>query len=292
MNFCPPGFLANGFSEARRALARSLAAFSCGIAIVKAQGFVNLDFELGKMPAGYVSFNTSAAERQILLPGWTTFYAADGVESDLDAEWAMPLLNRGDGLFCIGSPCIWVRSSGASHGEHFLNIDSGGTGESLVKCGVSQIAVVPEGSKSLVFDTTAGSSRQPPFGLSLDGVSATIIPIAPTTNGWTTYATDVSQLSGRMVKVAFAAQARGTGQFPAQSYASLDNVRFVVEQVLPVSNPKLEWNRFGDLILINYTGILQQASYPNGEFMDVPGALSPYWVFLSSGAGAFFRTRN
>jgi hypothetical protein len=292
MSFWSTGFLANGFSEARRALARLLAAFTCCMAIVKAQGFVNLDFELGKTPAGYVSFNTSAAERQILLPGWTTFYAADGVEPDLDAEWAMPLLNRGDGDFCIGSPCIWVRSSGAPHGKHFLDIDSGGTGDSFVRCGVWQAAVVPEGSKSLVFDTTAGSSGQPPFDLTFNGVSATIIPIARTTNGWTTYATDASPLSGRMVKVAFATQARGTSQFPAQSYAGLDNVRFVVEQVLPVSNPNLEWHRSGDFILINYTGILQQASYPNGEFIDVPGALSPYWVYLSGGAGAFFRTRN
>jgi hypothetical protein len=73
----------------------------------------------------------------------------------------------------------------------------------------------------------------------------------------------------------------------------LDNVRFVTEAVLPVSNPTLEWHPVGEFFIqVNYTGILQQANSAEGEFIDVPGALSPYLIHLPSGSGAFFRTRN
>ena len=287
MSFRSTGFLVNGFSDDRRALARLLAAFTCGVAAVMAQGFVNLDFELGTTPSDYDPFFTNPAERAVLLPGWATFYIRNEVESDLNSPLAFPYLFRGDSV-CLGSACIWVRSTSASHGRFALSIDTGGACDSVYSCGIRQTAVVPADAKTLVFD---GGGR---LEVKINDVAVLPTPIGQT-NGWTTHAVDVHPVAGQSVTLSFAGTGRGVGCQVTIGVGGLDNVRFVPQALLPVPNPALAWERvgqFGQFIVINYTGVLQQADSADGEFSDVPGARSPWWADSTVSSATFFRTRN
>ncbi len=199
MSFWPTAFLATPLTEARRVLVGLLAAFTCGGVSVAAQGFVNLDFELGTTPAGYDPFNTSAAERQILLPGWTTFYLINGVEHDLGTRGAFPLLGRGED-FCLGAACFWVTKRSASHGRYGLALDTGGACDSVYFCGVRQTAVVPADAKSLTFEAGIGGIfGTGSFEITVNSLAVTYFPIGQT-NGLTSFAIDVRQLAGKKTR--------------------------------------------------------------------------------------------
>jgi len=287
MSFWRTGFLVHRLSEARGVLADLFAALTCGVVHVAAQGYVNLDFELGTTPAGYDPFHTNPEERAILLPGWTTFYIRNEVESDLNLSGAFPYLNRGDS-FCLGPACIWIRSQRASHGRFALSIDTGGACDSVYSCWVRQTAVVPADAKTLLFD---GGGR---LEVKINDLAVLPTPIGQT-NGWTTHAVDVHSVAGQSVTLSFAGTGRGVGCEVTIGGGGLDNVRFVTAVHLPVPNPALAWERvgeFGQFIVITYTGVLQQSESASGEFTDEPGAYSPWWIDSTLGSESFFRTRN
>lgn len=290
MSFWPATFLTHGLSRVLKTLLGLLAVLAGGPFALGAQEFVNLDFEQGTMPVGYQYDNTNPVERLEILPGWTTFYVGEGFETDLNKPWAAPLLMWGDSV-CIGSPCVWIRRIGASHGRRYLDIDTGGSAEMEVQCGIRQTALVPSISKSLLFEATVfgnfGPYIEPPVELTMEEAKLTAVPIGQT-NGWTTYAVNVGQFAGAVVTLAVAARAQGG----LDTYLALDNVRFVPEQLLPVASPALSWRRDRQYLQINYTGILQRATSADSDFLDVPGAFSPYWADVSVGSGVLFRTRN
>lgn len=76
-----------------------------------------------------------------------------------------------------------------------------------------------------------------------------------------------------------------TGALPAF------RARSVSEPALPVV-PTLAASRQGNNLVLQYTGILQQASRVEGPYTDVAGAGSPHTVPLQSDPAAFFRARQ
>ena len=160
-------------------------------------------------------------------------------------------------------------------------------------CGVRQTAVVPADAKSLTFEAGIGGIfGTGSFEITVNSSAVTYFPIGQT-NGLTSFAIDVRQLAGKTNTLSFAAKGRGDGCQVSISNVGLDNLRFVSDALVPVPNPTLEWHPVGEFFIqISYTGVLQQADTADGEFIDVQGAYSPYYVHFPSGSGAFFRTRN
>ena len=250
----------------------------CLAVVARAQQFQNLDFELGKTPVGYDSFNATPAQREELLPWWITYYRdRDGIEGSS----ALPLLNRGNGG-CIGSPCIWVGLDSAYHGKFGLDLDAGGRGGSGGETGVRQKGQLPANARSLKLSASGGTVR-----VRIDGNQLTSFVEAGAIKG-VLMSFDVSGFAGRFVELTVA-----TG-----SWVQVDNIGLSTSPPTPVP-PTIKFS--GPLsdgrIVIDWSGHLQQATAPAGPFMDVGAAVNgsrDVWLFepFQKQSNLFFRARN
>lgn len=252
----------------------------CLAVAARAQQFQNLDFELGSVPLNYDINNSTAAERQQILPGWTTYYRSPGTLEDNPGPY--PLLWRGTGdAICAGSPCTDVGTILALHGKFGLRIDAGtGGGES----GIRQVGEIPVGARTLTFKGGG-------FGMFVRIDGQTFEPIVvggdPTQ---VTFAVDVTQFAGQVHTLSIFAR-----------FCVVDYLQFS-PTVAVALKPTLGFvQQSNGRYQVIFTGRLQQATGSEGPYHDFSGVndIGPAvdgrtWIGTDDLGfhGVFFRVRN
>lgn len=146
--------------------------------------FINLNFESGNfpdIPNGQFGTNEPVAKA---LPGWSAFIGVHPITEILHNNGTL-----GDPSVAIYGPTNFSGSviSGRLSLALFAGVNES-TPPDDVGASISQTAVIPSGSLSILFKTTSASST---FGLFASGNSLSLVPVFAT-NLYTIYGADIS----------------------------------------------------------------------------------------------------
>jgi hypothetical protein len=172
-------------------------------------GFVNLDFELARVPdipsgqlGGFVPASSG-------IPGWSAYGIYSRGEYPITEILHNTTPLEGRGIVLFGPD--WIQSSRILAGRYSLELDTAGTG---VTVAIGQTGQIPSDSKSLLF---YASWPFPSIRVSFDGEPIEFVRLN-STPAYDEFGADIARFAGKTGELRFTSGEIGS--------ALIDNIRF------------------------------------------------------------------